>query len=145
MERDKITFKSKFGYVVFLFVLGIQLVALIPALRKQEFVDMLSPLLISLLVLGFILYLNMATRYVVTPDGMLSIHCGFLYNRHLAISQITKIRKSKNPLSSPAPSLDRLLISYGAHGSVLISPKDQLGFAAALLKHNPHIETELKI
>lgn len=52
----------------------------------------------------------------------------------IPISEITEIRPTRNPLSSPALSLDRLKISYGRKKFVLVSPADKEGFVAVLEK-----------
>jgi hypothetical protein len=40
--------------------------------------------------------------------------------------------ESRSPFSSPALSLDRLQIDYGAGKSILISPADKEGFIEAI-------------
>lgn len=59
------------------------------------------------------------------------------------IQSIQKIYKTRNPLSSPALSLDRIAIVYNKYDEVLISPKDKKEFVKALLKINPNILVEL--
>jgi len=50
------------------------------------------------------------------------------------IADITEIKPTRNPLSSPALSLDRLKVSYGKRKWVLISPADKDGFKRAIAK-----------
>lgn len=45
---------------------------------------------------------------------------------------IRSVEESRNPLSSPALSLDRLRISYGDRRWILVSPEDKTGFRKAL-------------
>ena len=55
------------------------------------------------------------------------------------IQSIKRIYKTRNPLSSPALSLDRIAIVYNKYDEVLISPKDKKEFIEELLKINPDI------
>jgi membrane protein YdbS with pleckstrin-like domain len=45
---------------------------------------------------------------------------------------IRSVEESRNPLSSPALSLDRLRIRYGEKRWILVSPEDKKGFRRAL-------------
>lgn len=57
---------------------------------------------------------------------------------------IKNISETRNPISSPALSLDRLEIVYNRFDSVLISPADKIDFIAELLHRKPDIEVGLK-
>ncbi|WP_339887700.1 PH domain-containing protein [uncultured Flavobacterium sp.] len=59
------------------------------------------------------------------------------------IQTIRKIYKTRNPLSSPALSLDRIAIVYNKYDEVLISPKNKKEFIDELLKINPDIVVEI--
>lgn len=48
------------------------------------------------------------------------------------LDSITGVKPTRNPLSSPALSLDRLEISYGAGKRIMISPRHRTDFLAAL-------------
>lgn len=61
----------------------------------------------------------------------------------IEIKNIKKIYKTRNPLSSPALSIDRIAIVYNKYDEVLISPKDKEQFVEDLLKINPTIEVKL--
>jgi len=63
-------------------------------------------------------------------EGMLHIRSGLLHYR-VPLAAITRVRPSRNPLSSPAWSLDRLRIDYHKDGKLkflLISPKERMRF-----------------
>jgi hypothetical protein len=49
----------------------------------------------------------------------------------IALADITEVRPTRNPLSSPALSLDRLRIAYGTK-SIMISPADREAFLSDL-------------
>lgn len=59
------------------------------------------------------------------------------------IKSIKRIYRTRNPLSSPALSLDRIAIVYNKYDEVLISPKNKQEFVEELLKINPDILVEI--
>ncbi|ALC91608.1 hypothetical protein AM500_18820 [Bacillus sp. FJAT-18017] len=86
------------------------------------------------------------TGYKVSEETLI-IQYGPI-KKKIPIKDIRRIRKSKNPLSAPALSLDRLEISYGSgygFGMALISPKDKQSFVSLLKSKNPQIEVDTKI
>lgn len=90
-------------------------------------------------VVGFILILSKTTQYIIN-ENQLVIKSTWIVNERIDISKITKIEKSNSILSSPALSLDRLLVRYNKYDEVLISPKEKKEFIDELLKINPAIE-----
>ena len=137
-------YKSKFGFEIMGFLTLLFLVTIGYMLYKNE---SLNTLLIvggfNLLVFGFFLYLNFSTEYRITDNGILKIKCGFAYNKSFDINKIKSISKSNNLISSPAPSLDRIELTYGQFYQIVISPKDKTGFAMELTKMNPKIVNKL--
>lgn len=81
---------------------------------------------IVVLGIGLPLWLLLGTRYLLRPD-QLTIRCG-PFTWHVPVSAITSMTPTRNPLSSPALSLDRLRIDYGPGKSVMISPRDKERF-----------------
>lgn len=128
------TFKSKVDAWLVI-VLAVSTVVLIAGLAATLYsrpdplavVVMLAATLLFLLLVGSIL---LRTYYRVDA-GMLTIVSGPL-RRSVAIDQITSVERTRNPLSSPALSLDRLRIRYGDNKSVMISPADRDKFLNAL-------------
>lgn len=90
-------------------------------------------------VVGFILILSMTTRYIIN-ENQLIVKSTWIVNERIDISKITKVEKSNSILSSPALSLDRLLVRYNKYDEVLISPKEKKEFIDELLKINPTVE-----
>jgi len=91
--------------------------------------------LVSATFIPWILY---GTFYVLTGDELL-IRCGPFRHRVL-VGAIQEITPSRNPLSSPACSLDRLHIKYqGSRNGVLISPVDQRLFLKELASLDPKL------
>ena len=91
------------------------------------------------LLVMFLAYMFLTTRYTVSGE-ILTIRCGFLFKRTIDIMTIKKIAKTRNPISAPAASLDRIEISYHKFDRVIISPKDKIGFILQIKKINPAIE-----
>lgn len=79
---------------------------------------------------ALILSVMFGTYYLV-GERELIIRSGFMRWR-IERSSIQSITLTRDILSSPALSLDRLEIRYGAGKSVLVSPADQAGFVEAL-------------
>ena len=90
-------------------------------------------------VVGFILILSKTTQYIIN-ENQLVVKSTWIVNERIDISKITKVEKSNSILSSPALSLDRLLVRYNKYDEVLISPKEKKQFIDELLKINPNIE-----
>lgn len=70
------------------------------------------------------------TCYVIAGDT-LRIRSG-PFRWTIPLADIVEITPSRNPLSSPALSLDRLKISLGKRKFVLVSPEDKAGFIRAI-------------
>lgn len=67
-----------------------------------------------------------STHYTVTEQELRIVSGPFHWT--VPVDEITAIEPSKNPLSSPALSLDRLKVSYGKRKFILISPADKVRF-----------------
>jgi hypothetical protein len=89
---------------------------------------------VAVAMLGFILWLCASTRYSIIGE-FLSVKSG-PFSWMIPIDEITSIEPTHNPASSPALSLDRLVIRYGHGAELMVSPKDKSGFIAELKKHS---------
>jgi Bacterial PH domain len=67
----------------------------------------------------------------------LRISCG-LFRWRVPFAEISRVEPSRNPLSSPACSLDRFVIQYGKR-EIMISPADREGFLRRLAAVCPHL------
>ena len=87
---------------------------------------------VVLLVLGIALVASILVRtHYTIAGGTLRVVSGpFAWS--IALSEIRSMTESRSPFSSPALSLDRLQIDYGAGKSILISPADKEGFIEAI-------------
>jgi hypothetical protein len=86
--------------------------------------------LLAVLPVGLPLWLLCSTHYTLTPTE-LRIRCG-PFSWQLALKDIRTVQPTRNPLSSPALSLDRLRIDYGLGRSIMISPTDRERFLREL-------------
>jgi membrane protein YdbS with pleckstrin-like domain len=116
--------------VVLVLAAGVVLVAAGSALRHASGIA----LLVSIAAIGIGAALPMwilaSTRYLI-EDGTLQVRSGPFAWR-IPVSSITSITPTNSPVSSPALSLDRLRVEYGAGQVLLVSPADQQAFLRAL-------------
>ena len=89
---------------------------------------------------AFMLWVLYGTHYVVGPT-QLHIYGGPV-RVHVPLAGIESITPTRNPQSSPACSLDRLLIVYGPQRKVMISPEDKTGFMHAIVSRAPQLVLE---
>ena len=126
-------FKSEVGsfyYGTIFMTFVITALTLFPALQKTNTAEMMVIAASILPVFGLLFWILYTTDYTVTEDE-LRIRCGPM-RKTIKRAEIEKIEPSKNMISSPALSLNRLQIHYGSWRSVLVSPKDRVGFCRAL-------------
>ena len=84
----------------------------------------------ALLIIALIGSLLIGTHYTV--DGnILRVRSG-PFRWKVPIDQIESVQPTRSPLSSPALSLDRLQIRYGAGRRIMVSPADRSGFLRAI-------------
>jgi hypothetical protein len=96
-------------------------------------------------VVGLPVWLLSTTSYWF-EDEELCIRSGPLRWR-IPVNQIKAVTPTRNLLSSPALSLDRLQIDYGLYQSVLVSPLDKKGFLGALnaLRSNSSLQRDREV
>lgn len=99
---------------------------------------------IFMAITSFMIRMLTSIRYIVTSDDMLVIESGlqFLKPVRIPLSDIVRIERKFNPISSPALSLDRIEV-YFRKGklvvSVCISPKNREDMVRMLQKRNGQI------
>jgi hypothetical protein len=87
------------------------------------------------------LWVLYGTKYTVTSDRLEARSGPFRFQ--VPLLEIDSVEPSRNPLSSPACSLDRLDIRYGrGRRHILVSPRDKVAFLRALLGACPHLELQ---
>ena len=95
-------------------------------------------LIFTLVALLFV-WMAFGTKYWIEDEEFLVIKAPIYGGKKIPISRITKVHASSNPLSSPAPSLDRFAVHYDTSGMILISPENQVALTVHLKKINPSI------
>ncbi len=92
-------------------------------------------------LLGLILRSLYRIRYEITATDL--VICFGPFRSRLPLETIVEIFPTYNPLSAPAPSLDRLRINYrrknGRRWFALVSPKDKEGFVRDLASAAPQL------
>lgn len=136
-------YPSKVSYGLLIFIFLVFYGPLIPDLINGD----LSGKMIGLigffsLIFAFVLHLFFGTYYII-ENNKLKIKCGFFSYKPIEIDKIKEVSKTKNIISSPAPSFDRIEIKYGKFDEIIISPKDKLNFANDLAIMNPNIKNNI--
>mgnify|MGYP000713133522 CR=1 FL=1 len=136
-------YKSKFGYEIISFIVGLAII-----ITGFQIVDgtPIKGILIGnlgfLFSLLFFLSMMYKIKYTIVEDT-LKVECGFFYKKEFDINTMKSIAKSRDITSAPAPSLDRIEIRYNKFDTLLLSPKDKIGFAKELVSINPSIENKI--
>ena len=134
----KKVYKSKIGFEIIIPILIILAFGFKNIMNEHK----VAPIILLILVLAFIAYMLTNIKYTIENQN-LNIKAGFLINQNINIMNIESIKKSKNILSSPAASLDRIEIIENNKNSILISPKNKIEFIEELKKINPQIDVKL--
>lgn len=129
-------FPSKKDIWLGLLFWGTVIICFFPLFFDQDIIAILVLVPLSF----FLIWLWFTTGYVIDGD-VLIVKFG-PFKKKIHIGEISRIRRTKNPLSAPALSLNRLEITYARYGLTLISPKDQEKFVSILLEINPNIEVD---
>ncbi|MYL45720.1 hypothetical protein GLV94_08675 [Virgibacillus halodenitrificans] len=96
--------------------------------------------IIGALILTLLLWIWFGTGYRVEGE-FLKVRYG-PFNSKIRIKEIKKIRRTKNPFTAPALSVDRLEILFGKFDVINISPKSKSEFIYSLLTINPNIQLD---
>lgn len=136
-------YSSKVSYVLLTFIFLIFFGPLIPNLVGVEFSgNLITSITFLSLTFVFVLYLFFGTTYTIDKEELI-IKCGPFSYQPIEITKIKEISKTNNIISSPAPSFDRIEITYGVFDKIIISPKDKMTFVNDLIKINPSIKNNI--
>lgn len=139
-------FKVKVSYGFFSVVIGAIFVPLLFGLITTEGdrVQTIMPYFILLTLVGLYAVSSfLCLRYQIVDNYLIVKLCGFTFTK-VAVADIKMIEATNVLTAGPAPSFDRLLISYGNYNNLILSPKDKIAFSACLKKMNPSIKLKLK-
>lgn len=106
------------------------LCAFLFSLRTGSTLAVLTTLPALIIGVGLPLWLMNRTLYTLNDDDLLVQSGPFKWR--VPLRDISAISPTRNPLSSPALSLDRLRIDYGQGQSLMISPKRKQQFIRSL-------------
>lgn len=132
-QTELVWFKSKVDWWLGVIIVALPLIeiaALVSAVRSGESEAVRATaggLAIVAAVYGLLL---VPIRYGLDGESLI-IRFGVI-RRRVALESVREVRPSRNPLSSPALSLDRLKIELDAGGYALISPADREEFLQEL-------------
>jgi hypothetical protein len=117
--------------VASLFVAGALLMSDVPARM---------PLAVVLAAIGGVLplWVMAATRYIVGLGELRIVSGPFRWR--VPLREIRAVTPTRNPLSSPALSLDRLRIEYGRRKWIMVSPRDRQAFVSELRRRGAPID-----
>ena len=124
----------KIGWELVIPILLIIAVSNFSAIKSESWKALIAPVLI----LGFVLVVIFGIRYRIDSQK-LYIQNSIFGTTKINIDEISRIEKTWNPLSSPAPSIFGRVQIYYTNGSIIISPKNYEEFKNELLKINPNI------
>jgi hypothetical protein len=142
-QKEKKVFRSRISVLLIGFILAVFIPCTIPMIKYM--------IISGLLIMGgtFLLMVLMFSgmRYIISGDT-LYVKIWFIPSGSVRISSITSIKRSYNPLSSPAASLKRLRLDLRKsekYPFMLISPVRETEFIEELKAVNPDIAVNVPV
>jgi hypothetical protein len=133
--QDSVVFPSKLDTWLGV-VLGTAVLASLGAAAGLLIAFGVSRLFLALVFVGvgalLPLWILSTTRYYVSRTDLYITSGPFRWR--IPLHEIRDVTPTRNPLSSPALSLDRLRIDYGSGKSIMVSPRDREAFVARLME-----------
>lgn len=127
-------FKSKidwwFWLAIAAAVLGVVAAVVAVILEGRNPTGVTIVIFASLFAIAFFGSVAFGTSYTIDRK-VLFVRSG-PFRWKVVLDEITSVEATRNPLSSPALSLDRLRIRYGKRRSIMVSPADKAGFLKAI-------------
>lgn len=135
MSTDKKVFRSRISVLLLGFIMAIFIPISLPMFQRESIVDVC---VISGLLL-FILFIFTGIHYIISGNKIL-LKMWFIPMGSINILEISSLKRSYNPLSSPACSLKRLAAYRYGNLYALLSPVREQEFIEELKAINPHIK-----
>lgn len=138
---DRLTFSSKIDGWLLVVLLGSALACLFAAgsiMLSQIAGALWLAVVVVLLGCALPAWLLAATNYALTATT-LDIRSG-PFRWRLSLTDVTRISPTRNPVSSPALSLDRLRIEYGDGRWIIISPREKERFIRELEQRRARVD-----
>jgi hypothetical protein len=130
---DKLTFPSKIDGWLLVLLVGGALACLLVAgvvIVSATPLEWFIAAVLTLFGCALPIWLLASTYYTLTRDT-LDIHSG-PFRWRVPLADIVALTPTRSPLSSPALSLRRLRVDYGAKRCIMISPLEQARFLREL-------------
>ena len=127
------TFKSAVGpfyYILMVFMFIFTGLMTLPALERTNTIELIVIAVSVLPVYILFPWILRTTEYTVYADEMVA-RCG-PFKFHVKKDSIHSIKPTRNPMSGPALSMDRLAIFYDAGRTIMVSPENKAGFYRAM-------------
>lgn len=124
----------KIGWEILAFVLFVLIFSNYKSILNLNW----KPILFSVIIFGLVFGLSFSIKYRLDYEN-LYIKNSIFGTTKIKVNEITKIEKTWNIISSPAPSVFGRVEVYYSNKSIVISPKNFDEFADDLLKINPNI------
>jgi hypothetical protein len=122
-------------------IVGMVVGAIASLLAPGSVLGRLTAALLLLASSGFVVWLVFGTTYTIAEKVLLIRSGPFRWTVPLAA--ITAVTPTRNPLSSPALSLDRLKVRYrGSRFGVMISPASRTEFLGDLAARAPGLRLD---
>ena len=100
------------------------------ALRPESPMATTATILACIAAMALILSVLLRTHYTVDKRELRIVSGPFRWK--IPLDQIESVAATGSALSSPALSLDRLVIRYGKRRRIMVSPADKQGFLRAI-------------
>lgn len=135
MGTDKKVFRSRISVLLLGLIMAIFIPISLPMFQRNSIIDVC---VIGGLLL-FILFIFTGIRYIVSENKIL-LKMWFIPMGSINILEISSLKRSYNPLSSPACSLKRLAAYRYGNLYALLSPVREQEFIEELIAINPRIQ-----
>ncbi len=120
-------------FIVVAIMIGAMFVGMGISVAQEGWLRFIQGAFVVFGVIGFLLWIVLGTNY--TLEGRELIVRSGPFTWRIAIDEIISIEKPKGFVrahSSPALSMDRLMVTYGANKRLMISPAEKEKFLADL-------------
>ncbi len=120
-------------FVLIAIVAGAMFIGMGVSVAKEGWLRVFQGAFVVFGVIGFLVWIVIGTNYTLEGRNLVVRSGPFTWR--IAIDQITSIEKATlfaRARSSPALSMDRLVITYGNNKRLMISPADKEKFLADL-------------
>ncbi len=124
----------KIGWELLLFILIVIIFSTYQEILKLDWRALILPIIIFALVSG----LCYSIKYKLDQE-FFYVKNSIFGTTKIDVKDIYKIEKTRNLISSPAPSISGRVEIYFKNNSIVISPKNFEEFKNELLKINPNI------